>query len=63
MSVANTEVIVVWAAVIATSFAFAVIPSPPITLTVVEPPKRTKGIMVKDVEELVQKLKNEAKVI
>ena len=32
-------------------------------LTVVEPPKRTKGIMVKDVEELVQKLKNEAKVI
>ena len=32
-------------------------------LTVVEPPKRTKGIMVRDVEELVQKLKNEAKVI
>ena len=29
---------VVWAAVMAISFAFAVIPSPPITLTVAEPP-------------------------
>ena len=28
-----------------------------------EPPKREKGIMVKDVAELIQKLKNEAKVI
>ena len=32
-------------------------------LKVDEPPKREKGIMVKDVAELVQKLKNEAKVI
>jgi electron transfer flavoprotein beta subunit len=32
-------------------------------LKVDEPPKRTKGIMVADVEELVQKLKYEAKVI
>ena len=32
-------------------------------LQVEEPPKREKGIMVKDVAELVQKLKNEAKVI
>ncbi len=32
-------------------------------LKVDEPPKREKGIMVKDVTELVQKLKNEAKVI
>ena len=32
-------------------------------LKVDEPPKRTKGIMVADVEELVQKLKHEAKVI
>jgi len=32
-------------------------------LQVEEPPKREKGIMVKDVTELVQKLKNEAKVI
>ena len=32
-------------------------------LKVVEPPKRKAGIMVKDVKELVQKLKNEAKVI
>ena len=32
-------------------------------LKVEEPPKRKKGIMVKDVTELVQKLKNEAKVI
>ena len=32
-------------------------------LKVIEPPKRTKGIMVADVAELVQKLKNEAKVI
>ena len=34
-----------------------------IQLKVEEPPKREKGIMVKDVTELVQKLKNEAKVI
>ena len=32
-------------------------------LNVIEPPKRSKGIMVADVAELVQKLKNEAKVI
>lgn len=32
-------------------------------LQVNEPPKRTKGIMVSDVKELVQKLKHEAKVI
>ena len=32
-------------------------------LKVNEPPKRTKGIMVADVAELVQKLKYEAKVI
>ena len=32
-------------------------------LKVIEPPKRSKGIMVADVTELVQKLKNEAKVI
>ena len=32
-------------------------------LQVEEPPKWEKGIMVKDVAELVQKLKNEAKVI
>ena len=32
-------------------------------LKVIEPPKRSKGIMVSDVAELVQKLKNEAKVI
>jgi len=32
-------------------------------LNVSEPPKREKGIMVKDVAELVQKLKHEAKVI
>ena len=32
-------------------------------IKVEEPPKRQKGIMVKDVSELVQKLKNEAKVI
>ena len=32
-------------------------------LKVDEPPKRTKGIMVEDVAELVQKLKHEAKVI
>jgi electron transfer flavoprotein beta subunit len=28
-----------------------------------EPPKRSAGIVVKSVEELVSKLKNEAKVI
>jgi electron transfer flavoprotein beta subunit len=33
------------------------------TLTVVEPPKRSAGIMVADVKQLVEKLKNEAKVI
>ena len=32
-------------------------------LKVEEPPKRQKGIMVADVAELIQKLKNEAKVI
>ena len=32
-------------------------------LKVENPPKREKGIMVKNVAELVQKLKNEAKVI
>ena len=32
-------------------------------LKVIEPPKRSKGFMVADVAELVQKLKNEAKVI
>ena len=32
-------------------------------LNVEEPPKRQKGIMVADVVELIQKLKNEAKVI
>ena len=33
------------------------------TLRVDEPPKRVAGIMVANVEELVEKLKNEAKVI
>ena len=33
------------------------------TLKVAEPPKRQGGVMVKDVAELVAKLKNEAKVI
>ncbi|MBK4738612.1 electron transfer flavoprotein subunit beta/FixA family protein [Noviherbaspirillum pedocola] len=33
------------------------------TLKVSEPPKRSAGIMVKDVAELVSKLKNEAKVL
>ncbi len=33
------------------------------TLKVVEPGKRKAGVMVKDVDELVSKLKNEAKVI
>ena len=33
------------------------------TLKVVEPPKRKGGVIVKDVAELVAKLKNEAKVI
>ena len=32
-------------------------------IKVEEPPKRKAGIKVKSVEELVQKLKNEAKVI
>jgi electron transfer flavoprotein beta subunit len=34
-----------------------------ITLKVSEPPKRQAGIKVADVVELVEKLKNEAKVI
>jgi electron transfer flavoprotein beta subunit len=33
------------------------------TLKVEEPPKRTAGVMVADVAALVEKLKNEAKVI
>ena len=33
------------------------------TLKVAEPPKRSAGIKVKTVQELVEKLKNEAKVI
>jgi electron transfer flavoprotein beta subunit len=33
------------------------------TLKVVEPPKRSAGVKVADVAELVQKLKNEARVI
>ena len=33
------------------------------TLKVSEPPKRSAGIMVKDIAELVSKLRNEAKVI
>jgi electron transfer flavoprotein beta subunit len=33
------------------------------TLKVSEPPQRKGGVMVKDVEELVSKLRNEAKVI
>jgi len=33
------------------------------TLKVAEPPKRKGGVMVKDVAELVAKLKSEAKVI
>ncbi len=32
-------------------------------LKVIEPPKRSKGVMVADIAELVQKLKHEAKVI
>ena len=32
-------------------------------IKVTEPPKRSKGVMVADVAELVQKLKNAAKVI
>ena len=32
-------------------------------IKVEEPPKREKGMMVKDVAELIQKLKHEAKVI
>jgi electron transfer flavoprotein beta subunit len=34
-----------------------------VTLKVAEPPKRLAGVKVKDVGELVDKLKNEAKVI
>jgi electron transfer flavoprotein beta subunit len=33
------------------------------TLKVVEPPQRGAGVMVADVDALVDKLKNEAKVI
>jgi electron transfer flavoprotein beta subunit len=33
------------------------------TLKVVEPPKRSAGVIVKDVNTLVSKLKSEAKVI
>jgi len=33
------------------------------TLKVEEPPKRSAGVMVADVTALVEKLKNEAKVI
>jgi electron transfer flavoprotein beta subunit len=33
------------------------------TLKVVEPPKRSAGVKVADVAELVAKLKNEARVI
>jgi electron transfer flavoprotein beta subunit len=33
------------------------------TLKVAEPGKRKAGVMVKDVQELVERLKNEAKVI
>jgi electron transfer flavoprotein beta subunit len=33
------------------------------TLRVDEPPKRTAGVMVADVDALLDKLKNEAKVI
>jgi electron transfer flavoprotein beta subunit len=34
-----------------------------VTLKVAEPPKRLAGVKVKDIGELVDKLKNEAKVI
>jgi electron transfer flavoprotein beta subunit len=33
------------------------------TVTVTEPPKRSAGIKVADVAQLIDKLKNEAKVI
>ena len=33
------------------------------TLKVAEPPKRSAGVKVEDVKELVSKLKNEARVI
>jgi electron transfer flavoprotein beta subunit len=33
------------------------------TVTVTEPPKRSTGIKVADVAQLIDKLKNEAKVI
>jgi electron transfer flavoprotein beta subunit len=33
------------------------------TVTVTEPPKRSAGIKVADIAQLVEKLKNEAKVI
>ena len=32
-------------------------------LEVNEPPSRKQGVMVKDIDELIEKLKNEAKVI
>jgi electron transfer flavoprotein beta subunit len=44
--------------------ALGVDPAPRlVTLKVVEPQKRQSGVKVKDVAELVEKLKNEAKVI
>ena len=44
--------------------ALGVDPAPRlITLKVVEPGKRQGGVKVKTVQELVEKLKNEAKVI
>jgi electron transfer flavoprotein beta subunit len=44
--------------------ALGVDPAPRLTvLKVVEPPKRQAGVKVKTVAELVDKLKNEAKVI
>jgi electron transfer flavoprotein beta subunit len=44
--------------------ALGVDPKPRLkTLKVVEPPKRQAGIKVKTVQELVDKLRNEAKVI
>ena len=44
--------------------ALGVDPAPRLrTLKVSEPPKRSAGVMVKDVAELVEKLRNQAKVI
>ncbi|MBC6444918.1 MAG: electron transfer flavoprotein subunit beta/FixA family protein [Alphaproteobacteria bacterium GM202ARS2] len=39
------------------------LPKPPTTLKVEEPPARKAGVMVADVDDLVDKLRNEAKVI